>query len=113
MVWLAGTQPYCPNLDLELNDIFNFWISGNLSKSNLNIWKSRDGFLRTNKCFLSGIVPNSPSPKFGQIVQIFTEVGIQELKVSFGLKILYTKYIQPKQQCKVQIIGISEEIDSF
>ena len=114
MVWLAGTQPYCPNLDLELNYIFNFWISGNLSKSNLNIWKSIKGrFPEDKKCFLSGIVPNSPSPKFGQIVQIFTEVGIQELKVSFGLKILYTKYIQPKQQCKVQIIGISEEIDSF
>ena len=53
MVWLAGTQPYCPNLDLELNYIFNFWISGNLSKSNLNIWKSIKGRFPEDKKMLS------------------------------------------------------------
>ena len=65
------------------------------------------------------------SPQFGQLVQLvqlFSNVKIQDLKVSLGLKILYIHYnilyiyyiyIQPKKQLKVQYIGIFEEIDSF
>ena len=59
-----------------------------------------------------------PSPPFGQLVQLFSDVEIQDLKVSLGLKmlcilyiILYI-YIQPKINLKVQIIGILEEINS-
>ena len=45
----------------------------------------------------------------------FSEVEIQDLKVSLELKILYIlyKYMQPKKQLKVQNIGIFQEIDSF
>ena len=59
-----------------------------------------------------------PPPPFGQLVQLFSDVEIQDLKVSLGLKmlcilyiILYI-YIQPKINLKVQIIGILEEINS-
>ena len=44
-------------------------------------------------CFSSGFCPNTspppPSPKFGQFVQLFSNVAIQDLKESLGLKILY------------------------
>ena len=44
----------------------------------------------------------------------FSDVEIQDLKVSLGLKILHIHYnIQPKKQFKLQIIGILEEIDPF
>ena len=33
-----------------------------------------------------------PSPKFGQLLQRFADVEIQDLKVSLGLKILYILY---------------------
>ena len=48
-----------------------------------------------------GFCPNyrPPVPDFGQLVQLFSDVKIQDLKVSLGLKILYihrnTLYIQP------------------
>ena len=56
-----------------------------------------------------------PSPQFGQLVQLFSDVEIQDLKVSLGLKILYNiQYLcNLKKQFKVQIIGILEETDSF
>ena len=54
------------------------------------------------------------SLQFGQLVQLFFDVEIQDLKVSLGLKILYTLYNTPtKKQLKVQIIGILEQIDSL
>ena len=36
--------------------------------------------------------PPSPSPQFGQLAQLFSDVKIQDLKVSLGLKILYIHY---------------------
>ena len=57
-----------------------------------------------------------PSPKFGQLLQRFADVEIQDLKVSLGLKILYIHYniiYNLKKQLKIQYIGIFEEIDSF
>ena len=50
------------------------------------------------------------SPQFGKLVQLFSDVEIQDLKVSLGLKILYMIYIQPKKQFIDQIIDILEEI---
>ena len=38
-------------------------------------------------------LPPTPSPQFGQLVQLFSDVEIQDLKVSLGLKILYVQYI--------------------
>ena len=59
-----------------------------------------------------------PSPPFGQLVQLFSDVEIQDSKVSLGLKILCVLYIilhiyNPKEQITVQIIGILGEIDFF
>ena len=58
------------------------------------------------------------SPLFGQLVQLFSDVKIQDLKDILGLKILIVLYIilyiyNLKRQFKVHIIGILEEIDSF
>ena len=39
------------------------------------------------------ITSPTPSPQFGQLVQLFFNVEIQDLKVSLGLKILYILYI--------------------
>ena len=61
-----------------------------------------------------------PDPNLGNLVLFFSEVKIQDLKVSLELKILYILYdklyiyiyvyiyIQPKEQFKVQIIVILE-----
>ena len=39
------------------------------------------------------------SHQFGQLVQLFSDVEIQDLKFNLGLKILYIHYIiQPKKQ---------------
>ena len=46
-------------------------------------------------------------------MKFFSDVEIQDLKVSLGLKILYMIYIQPKKQFKDQIIDILEEIPSL
>ena len=59
-----------------------------------------------------------PSPQFGQLVELFSDVEIQDLKVNLGLKILCIHYnilyiYNLKKHFKVQIIGILEEIDSF
>ena len=59
-----------------------------------------------------------PLPQFGQLGPFFSEVKIQDLKVSLELKILYILYdilyiCNLKKQLKVQYIGIFEEIDSF
>ena len=72
-------------------------------------------------CLSFGFCPPTPpsSPKLGQRVQLFSEVGIQDLKDSLGLKMLYVLYIiipyiyNLKKQFKVQIIGILDERDSF
>ena len=77
MVWLVRYTALCPNLDLELNSIFNFWM------------EIYSGFPEDRKMLSFGHCPNYPSPQYRQIVQIFTDVEIPELKVSFGLKILY------------------------
>ena len=39
------------------------------------------------------ILSKLPSPQFGQLVQLFSDVEIQDLKVSAGLKILCILYI--------------------
>ena len=58
--------------------------------------------------------PNYPSPQFGQLVQLFSDDKIQDLKVSLGPKLLYILCISNlKNQLKVQIIIILEEIDFF
>ena len=54
-----------------------------------------------------------PTPQFGQLVKLFSDVKIRDLKVSLEQKTPNILYIQPKKQFKVQIIGILEEIDSF
>ena len=72
--------------------------------------------------FSFGHCPNyltpPPWPQFGQLGPLFSDVKIQDLKVSLELKntiytIWYTVYMQPIKQLKVQYIGIFEEIDSF
>ena len=63
----------------------------------------RDVLLR-KYCFSFGSCPNYLPPQFGQLVQLFSDAKIQDLKDSLGLK--------PKKQFKVQIIGILEKIDS-
>ena len=63
--------------------------------------------------------PPPPSRKFGQLVTLFSDVKIQDLKVSLDLKILYILYNMlyiynlNKKQLKIQIIGILEGVDSF
>ena len=63
---------------------------------------------------LLDFVQITPSPQFGQLVQIFSDVEIQDSQVSLGLKILYMLYniiyiyTQPKEQLQVQIVGIYE-----
>ena len=37
--------------------------------------------------------PRPPSPQFGQLVQLFSDIQIQDLKDSLGLKILYVLHI--------------------
>ena len=76
--------------------------------------------LLRKKCFfraLPKLHPPPPSPQFGQLLQCFADVEIQDLKVSLGLKILYMLYnILYKynlKQFKAQIICLLEEIDSF
>ena len=59
-----------------------------------------------------------PALKFWQLLQFFSDVEIQDLKVGLGLKILYILYkiqyiYNLKKQINVQIIGILKEIDSF
>ena len=74
----------------------------------------RDVLLRKKLLFfwiLSKLLP-PPSLQFGQLVQLFFDVEIQDLKVSLGLKILYILCnTRTKKQLKVQII--LEQIDSF
>ena len=86
-------------------------------------WKSDKGkFSRKKVTVLLDFVQitSPPSPQFGQLVQLFSDIEIQDLKVNLELKILYIlynilyiSYMQPKKQLKVQYIGIFEEIDSF
>ena len=49
---------------------------------------------------------------FGQLVQLISQVKIQDLKVSLGLKIVYILY-NILYIYNLKIIGILEEIDSF
>ena len=58
-----------------------------------------------------------PSPQFGQLVQLFSDVKIQDREISLELKYyiydIYILYIPPKVTVQVQIIGILVEVDSF
>ena len=46
------------------------------------------------KCFLLDFGQiTSPSPQFGQLVQLYSDVDIQDLKASLGLKILFIKQV--------------------
>ena len=58
-----------------------------------------------------------PSPNLDNLYKLTTsDIEIQDLIVSLGLKILYVLYITyvyTKTKFKVPIIGILEEIDSF
>ena len=74
------------------------------------------------KSFPSGIArityPPPPMTPIRQLGPLFSEVEIQDLKVSLELKVLYILYnilyiCNLKKQLKVQYIGIFEEIDSF
>ena len=64
----------------------------------------RDILLR-KYCFSFGFCPNyltlASPPQVGQLVQLFPDVEIQDLKDSLGLKLLYVLYvvlyIQPKE----------------
>ena len=42
-------------------------------------------------CYSFGFCPNylHPSPQFGQLEQFFSDVKIQDLKISLELKVLY------------------------
>ena len=64
----------------------------------------REGILRKN-CCSSGFCPNylpPPLPQFGQLVQLFSGVEIQDWKVSLGLDILYnTLYIYSSLKFKL------------
>ena len=62
------------------------------------------------ECILSGIAPITSSSQFENFVQLFSDVQIQDLKVSLGRKTLCILYTQ--KQFKVQIIGILEKKDS-
>ena len=77
------------------------------------------GSIEKKKRFSFGLCPNSLPPPLTPIRatwSFFSDVKIQGLKVSLELRILYilyTVYMQPKKQLKVQYIGIFEEIDCF
>ena len=47
---------------------------------------------RSPETLLLDFVQITPPPPFGQRVQLFSELEIQYLKVSLGLKILYILY---------------------
>ena len=62
--------------------------------------------------------PPPPPLQFEQLVQLFSNIEIQDLKVRLSLKIFHIQYdilyiYNLKKLFKVQIIGILEEIDSF
>ena len=58
-------------------------------------------------------ITSPPSPQFGQLVQLFSDVEIQDLKVSLGLKVLYILYLYNlKDSSKLKLLAL-EEVDSF
>ena len=84
------------------------------------LYTSAKGRSPEKKCFLLDFVQITfppPSPNLDNLYKLTTsDIEIQDLIVSLGLKILYVLYIiyvQPKTKFKVQIISILEEIDSF
>ena len=52
----------------------------------------RDVLLLSFGHFLNYLSPPPPLPQFGQLVQLFSDVEIQDLKVSVGLKITYMHF---------------------
>ena len=62
----------------------------------------RDGEKMLSFGFCPNYLQPPHSPQFGKLVQLFSDVEIQDLKVSLGLKILYIHYnilyIQPKNR---------------
>ena len=74
------------------------------NKDNNLLGALRDILLR-KYCFSFGFCPNylplASPPQVGQLVQLFPDVEIQDLKDSLGLKLLYVLYvvlyIQPKE----------------
>ena len=73
----------------------------NVSPSDLIISQGDDDHIREGvngkKTFSFGHCPNHlnppPSPQFGQLGPLFSEVKIQDLKVSLELRILFVLYI--------------------
>ena len=58
--------------------------------------------------------PTPTPPQFGQLVQLFSDVEVQDLKDSLWLEPAYVIYMPPKKQLKVQInANYLEEIGSF
>ena len=55
-------------------------------KADLQLSQDREGILRKNS-LLDFVQITSPPPQFGQLVQLFSDVKIQDLKVSLGQKI--------------------------
>ena len=52
------------------------------------------GTVSRKKMLSFGFWPNClPLPQFGQLVQLYSDVDIQDLKASLGLKILFIKQV--------------------
>ena len=63
-------------------------------------WEKNDFVLD----FVQIISTHPLSPKFGQLVQLFSDVEIQDLKVSLGLKILYIYNLKKQFKDKMMIL---------
>ena len=64
--------------------IFGYILGENKNFALSSPWIFRDCLTRKNCC-----LPPPPSSQFRQLVQLFSDVKIQDLKVSLGLKILF------------------------
>ena len=92
-------------------------IKGSRSKTTLGTWSvSRTFFWEKNALFWAlpeFPLPPTPSPHFGQLVQLFSDVRIQDLKVSLGLKVIFILYLDNlKDSSKFKLLAL-EEMDSF
>ena len=108
ILFISDRLPQCFNIIFCF--VFTIIINDTKLREDIN-WK---------KTFSFGHCPNylkknpPPWPQFGQLGPLFSEVKIQDLKVSLELKILYILYdILYICNLKKSYIGIFEEIDSF
>ena len=62
---------------------------------------------------LNFLFPQPPPPNLGNLYNFFSDVRIQDLKVSLGLKVLYILYLYNlKDSSKLKLLAL-EEVDSF